>query len=135
MGAIGVELHAVFDAEVLGAEVEPALDHVHDDDVDIGHELEEFKASTPRMNADKHKKPVRILEREKMDEIYSDSAPENGAEGKAIEEEKTIDSVIESLDQEAPSSDSLETENVEIDTPASEPEGGVGVAPEETPPA
>lgn len=43
MGAVHVELNAVFDAEVFGAEVEAALDHVHDDDVDIGHEFEEFE--------------------------------------------------------------------------------------------
>ncbi len=44
VGSVRLEWDAVFDAEVLGAEVEAALDHVHDDDLDVGHEFEELKA-------------------------------------------------------------------------------------------
>lgn len=43
MGTVHLELDAVFNAEVFGAEVESGWDHVHDDDVDLGHELEEFE--------------------------------------------------------------------------------------------
>lgn len=41
--AVDVELDAVFDAEVFGAKVEAALNHVHDDDLDVRHEFEELK--------------------------------------------------------------------------------------------
>ncbi len=44
VGAVPVELDPVFDAEVFGTEVEAGLNHVHDDDLDAGHELEELEA-------------------------------------------------------------------------------------------
>jgi len=44
MGAVPLEWEAIFDAEVFGAEIEAALNHVHDDDGDLGHEFEEFEA-------------------------------------------------------------------------------------------
>ncbi len=45
MGTIGFGEDTVFDAEVFGAEIESALNHVHDDHVDSFHEFQEFKTS------------------------------------------------------------------------------------------
>ncbi len=45
MGTIGFGEDTGFNAEVFGAEIESALNHVHDDDVDAFHEFEELQAS------------------------------------------------------------------------------------------
>jgi hypothetical protein len=44
VGSVHLEWDAIFDAELVSTEGEAGLHHVHDDDFDIGHELEEFEA-------------------------------------------------------------------------------------------
>ncbi len=44
VGAVGFGEDTVGDTEVFGAEIEAALDHIHDDDIDSYHEFEEFEA-------------------------------------------------------------------------------------------
>ncbi len=55
MRAVSLGENAVGDAEMFRAEIESALDHVHDDDFDLGHQFEKFQTSeTDRASADGH---------------------------------------------------------------------------------
>lgn len=43
VGAIHAELDSILDSEIVSAKIQPVLNHVHDDDIDVWHELEEFE--------------------------------------------------------------------------------------------
>jgi hypothetical protein len=75
-------LNSIFNTEVVGTEVQSALNHIHHDDIDLRHELEKFEARKSNGASADHDNGFPWLGIATVDCVVSDS--ESFYEGKLV---------------------------------------------------